>query len=106
MKKSRPAYKLCMICEEAKLSALLEIIFAETTTLGVRYHKIERNELERSFVTVNLPEGVIKVKCGVFNGKVVTIAPEYADCAEAAKNSGLSLKAIMNEAREAAEDCL
>jgi len=106
MKKSRPAYKLCLLCSASKLEELLEVVFEETSTLGVRYHKVERRELERSFITVNLPEGAIKVKCGSYKGRVVNMAPEYEDCVKAAIASGSSLAAIMNEAREAAEASL
>lgn len=106
MKKTRPAYKLCLLAYAEKLDELLEIVFEETTTLGVRYHKVCRQELERSFVTVKLPEGEIKVKCGSYKGRVVNLAPEYEDCARAAAASGSSLAAIMNEAREAAEASL
>ena len=106
MKKTRPAYKLCLLAYAEKLDELLEILFEETTTLGVRYHKVCRQELERSFVTVKLPEGEIKVKCGSYKGRVVNLAPEYEDCARAAAASGSSLAAIMNEAREAAEASL
>lgn len=106
MKKSRPAYKLCMLCNEDDIDKLLEVVFEETSTLGVRYHKVARQELERSFISVNLPEGIVKVKCGSYKGRIVNIAPEYEDCVKAAKASGNSLNAIMNEAREAAEASL
>lgn len=105
MKKSRPAYKLNFLCAEAKLAELLEIVFTETTSLGVRYHKVDRCKLERSFIAVDLPEGKVNVKCGSYNGRIVTMAPEYADCVKIAEAAGVSLAAVMNEAREAAEAC-
>lgn len=103
MKKSRPAYKLSFICEEAKLQEILAIVFAETTTLGVRYHKVDRCKLDRSFIAINLPEGQVNVKCGSLNGRIVTMAPEYADCVKIAEASGQPLADIMHKARQAAE---
>ncbi len=103
MKKSRPAFKLVFLCDKNRLDELMGLVFRETTTLGVRYHSLQRQTLERSFVVVNLPEGEIRVKCANYKGKLVNLAPEYEDCVRAAAASGISLKSIMNEAREAAE---
>lgn len=103
MKKSRPAYKLSFICEEAKLQDILAVVFAETTTLGVRYHKVDRCKLDRSFIAVNLPEGQINVKCGSINGHIVTMAPEYADCVKIAEATGQPLADVMQKARQVAE---
>ena len=98
MKKGRPAYKLVFLAEQEKLDDLLQIVFAETTTLGVRCHKVSRSVLERRFIEVELPQGDVNVKYAVLNNEIINIAPEYESCRELAEASGRALKDIMTEA--------
>ena len=99
MKKGRPAYKLVFLAEQDKLDDLLQIVFAETTTLGVRCHKVSRSVLERRFIEVELPQGDVNVKYAVLNNEIINIAPEYNSCRELAESSGRALKDIMTEAK-------
>ena len=106
MKKGRPAYKLVFLVSEAKLVSLLDVVFEETTTLGVRYHKVERSTLERKSMVVATPFGSVAVKYGFCNGAIVNIAPEFDSCKEIAANAKISLKKAMQYAQIAAEDLL
>lgn len=106
MKKGRPAYKLVFLVSEAKLVNLLDVVFEETTTLGVRYHKVERSTLERKSTVVATPYGSVAVKYGFCNGAIVNIAPEFESCKEIATNAKISLKKAMQYAQIAAEDLL
>lgn len=106
MKKGRPAVKLVFLAEVHDLPALEQIVFAETTTLGIRYHVVERSVLERKFITVATAYGIVKVKCGFYQGKAVSIAPEYADCQAAAQKTQMPLKCVMEAAKKIAEDIL
>jgi uncharacterized protein (DUF111 family) len=106
MKKGRPAYKLVFLVSEAKLVSLLDVVFEETTTLGVRYHKVERSTLERKSTVVATPYGSVAVKYGFCNGAIVNIAPEFESCKEIATNAKISLKKAMQYAQIAAEDLL
>lgn len=106
MKKGRPAYKLVFLVSEAKLVNLLDVVFEETTTLGVRYHKVERSTLERKSMVVATPFGSVAVKYGFCNGAIVNIAPEFDSCKEIAANAKISLKKAMQYAQIAAEDLL
>lgn len=106
MKKGRPAYKLVFLVCEDKLDELLRIVFRETTTLGVRYHKVERTVLERRSVTVATSFGAVEVKCGLQDGVVVNVAPEYESCKKLAVEAGVSLKTIMQQAQATAEELL
>ena len=106
MKKGRPAYKLVFLVSEEKLVSLLDVVFEETTTLGVRYHKVERSTLERKSTVVATPYGSVAVKYGFCNGAIVNIAPEFESCKEIATNAKISLKKAMQYAQIAAEDLL
>ena len=106
MKKGRPAYKLVFLVSEDKLVSLLDVVFEETTTLGVRYHKVERSTLERRSTVVATPFGSVAVKYGFCNGAIVNIAPEFESCKEIAANAKISLKKAMQYAQIAAEDLL
>ena len=106
MKKGRPAYKLVFLVSEEKLVSLLDVVFEETTTLGVRYHKVERSTLERKSTVVATPYGSVAVKYGFCNGAIINIAPEFESCKEIATNAKISLKKAMQYAQIAAEDLL
>ena len=106
MKKGRPAYKLVFLVVESKLTELLDVVFEETTTLGVRYHEVERTVLERRSAVVATPYGSVAVKYGLCNGAVVNIAPEFESCKEIAASAKVSLKKAMQYAQIAAEELL
>ena len=106
MKKGRPAYKLVFLVAENMLVKLLDLVFEETTTLGVRYHKVERSTLERKSAVVTTPYGSVAVKYGFCNGAIINIAPEFESCKEIATNAKISLKKAMQYAQTAAEDLL
>ncbi|MBQ7883238.1 MAG: nickel pincer cofactor biosynthesis protein LarC [Phascolarctobacterium sp.] len=106
MKKGRPAYKLCFLSEEEKLDELLEIVFAEATTLGVRYHRVERRVLERKSAVVATAYGSVTVKYGLCNGRAMNIAPEYESCKQVAMEAGVPLKKVMQCAQASAEELL
>ena len=106
MKKGRPACKLMFLCETSKLNALLAIVFAETGTLGVRYHEVQRSVLERGFMQVDTDYGTVRVKYGKNNDAISSLAPEYEDCKQAAAEQQVPLKAVYESARKAAEEKL
>lgn len=102
MKKNRPAHLLTVICREEYLESLLEQIFKETTTFGVRIREEKRRTLDRSFTSVTTRWGEIRIKLG-FSGdnrtKPLQVAPEYEDCRKAAAEHGIPLKEVYTEAR-------
>lgn len=105
MKKGRPAYLLGVLTEESKLEVISSIIFAETSTLGVRINKVDRYKLPRSFKQVTTPYGQISVKLShnPQTGKCLNIAPEYSDCRQAAEIHGVPLKIVYQAALLAVE---
>ena len=100
MKKHRPAYELVVICDGQKMKELEQIIFRETTTIGIRRVKMDRTTLPREAAVVALQEGEIIVKkCFLPSGRV-RYYPEYASVVKLAQESGASFQEIMDEFKE------
>ncbi len=95
MKKGRPGQRLTVVCRAGDRKPLTELIFRESTTLGVRAYPVERDELERRHIEVETPYGRIRIKLGLLRGEVVNAAPEYDDCLAAAEQHGVPLKEVM-----------
>ncbi len=98
MKKGRIGTNLAVLVELDKVEKAMEVIFQETSTLGLRRSKVKRTCLEREICTVIVYGEKIRVKIGFYDGKVVQAAPEYEDCKLAAKKTGKPLKDIYDEA--------
>jgi hypothetical protein len=92
MKKGRPGITLSVIAETEKLRALSDILFTETTTIGLRSYEARRDTLRREVRTVETPYGPIRVKTAFRGEEVVNVSPEYEDLKEAAKKHGVSIK--------------
>jgi pyridinium-3,5-bisthiocarboxylic acid mononucleotide nickel chelatase len=101
MKKNRPGVLVSVLCRPAEREAMLELLFDETPTLGVRSHAVTRRALEREAVTVETEFGTIAVKVGRHKGRVVSATPEYEQCREAARRSGVPLRVVQDAARAA-----
>lgn len=95
MKKNRPAYRLTVVCKEPDIQKLQNIIFKETTTIGIRYRYEYRTELEREPITINTKYGTLQAKKVVNNGETY-IYPEYESVKELAKKNDIPLKEIYN----------
>jgi len=104
MKKGRPGVLLTVLTANEMKEALLEMIFAESTTIGVRETEVRRHCLGRKTVKVATPYGPVRVKLALKNGDVVNVQPEYEDCRAAALKKKAPLKAVIEAAREAAKD--
>ena len=102
MKKSRPAVTLGVIAEAASRDALAEIIFAETSTIGLRFHAVGRLKLHREIREVETRWGKVRVKISGNGGAPTTISPEYDDCLRIAAEHNVALRIVMEEARDAA----
>jgi uncharacterized protein (TIGR00299 family) protein len=101
MKKNRPGILLTAICPPAHRPELADIIFKETTTIGYRYYRAARDELERNLETVQTPLGAIRVKVARRGGVVMNAAPEYEDCRKAAEAGGRPFKEVRDMAMRA-----
>ena len=98
MKKSRPGLVLTVLARNQDVERLSKMIFAETTTLGMRIRQEQRLTLERQHVTVTTPWGEVRVKIGSLDGVVCNAAPEFEDCRRLAAGHNVPLKQVMQEA--------
>ena len=99
MKKNRPGVLLSILCREEQRATLSELLFAETTTLGIRAYEVERRALERRIVTVETQYGPIDVKVAQLNGHIVKEMPEYEQCRQAAREANVPLRIVEEAAR-------
>ncbi|MBI5874675.1 MAG: LarC family nickel insertion protein, partial [Deltaproteobacteria bacterium] len=99
MKKSRPAVLLKALCLKNKKDAIMDVIFEETTTIGIRTYEVDRCCLERSMKEVSTYYG--RVKISERDGKPINIRPEYEDCKKIAEKKTVPLKQVMDAALEA-----
>ena len=100
MKKNRPAYMLTVICDEAHIKKMEQIIFEETTTIGIRRMRMERTVLEREETVIALERGEVKAKkCTLPDGQV-RLYPEYESVAELARKNDVSFQQVMEEVWE------
>lgn len=98
MKKSRPGVVMSCMANEDRVDAVLEVLFQETTTLGVRFHEVRRRVLPRRFIAVKTRGGVVRMKVAEVGAGWEKAAPEYEDCKTIAKRTGRPLKTVMEEA--------
>jgi pyridinium-3,5-bisthiocarboxylic acid mononucleotide nickel chelatase len=98
MKKNRPGMLLTVLCQPEDASKLTELIFTETTTLGVRRRDERRQALTRKWITVATRWGDVRLKVAGLNGIVTNYAPEYEDCRRIAAEHHVPLKSVMQEA--------
>ena len=101
MKKSRPGTLLTVLCKPEDAAKLTQMLFTETTTLGVRRRDERRQILQRKWMTVATRWGDVRVKIASMNGTVTNYAPEYEDCRRIAAEHHVPLKGVMQEAMQA-----
>ncbi|MCY7345904.1 MAG: nickel pincer cofactor biosynthesis protein LarC [Pyrinomonadaceae bacterium] len=100
MKKNRPATMISILCKQDKKEILTELLYTETSTLGVRISEVERNCLPRETVKVETEFGAVDVKTAKFKGKIVNAKPEYEQIRQIALQSKKSLREIEREVLE------
>lgn len=101
MKKNRPGVLLSVLCEPDKKESLLNLLFTETTTLGVRSYEVTRRALRRSMLRVETQYGPIDVKVAHLNGRVVNEMPEFDQVRAAAMKANVPLKVVEDAVRAA-----
>jgi uncharacterized protein (TIGR00299 family) protein len=101
MKKSRPGTLLTVLCKPEDAGNLTQLIFIETTTLGVRQRDEVRQTLARRWENVRTQWGEVRIKIASMNGSVTNYAPEYEDCRRIAAEHHVPLKKVMQEAARA-----
>ncbi|MGH9354848.1 MAG: nickel pincer cofactor biosynthesis protein LarC [Terriglobia bacterium] len=101
MKKNRPGLELTVLCAPEHAERLAQVLFEQTTTLGLRIQEARRMILEREAVSVETPYGTIRMKVARLKGRVMNAAPEYEDCRRLAEAKSVPLKEVMLAAQVA-----
>ena len=94
MKKNRPGTLLSVVAPPEQRSRMTEVIFRETTTIGLRYYQVDRECLERQIVPVETPLGTVRFKIASRGGDVINAVPEFEDCATLAAAHNLPVKEV------------
>lgn len=101
MKKNRPGTLLTILARPEQREELSAIVFRETTTIGVRYHEVLRERLEREIVPVSTPLGTVRFKVARLGETVVNAAPEFEDCLRIASERTVPVKDVQAAANKA-----
>jgi uncharacterized protein (TIGR00299 family) protein len=103
MKKNRPATLLRVLCRPDNAKSMTDILFQETSTLGIREHAVDRHALPRTLHTVETLYGAVQVKVAELGDGTVKSAPEYADCRRLAEQHGVPIREIYLAAQQQAK---
>jgi len=95
MKKNRPGLEVSILCPPERSDALAQLLFDETTTIGLRIYEARRKVLDRELVTVETRYGAVRVKVARRDGRVLNVAPEYEDCQRLAAEKSVPLKEVI-----------
>jgi uncharacterized protein (TIGR00299 family) protein len=101
MKKNRPGTLVTVLAPPDRREALTSTVFRESTTIGVRYHEVRRERLDRELASVETPLGAVRVKVARRDGAVVNASPEFEDCARLARERGVAVKDVQAAAMHA-----
>jgi hypothetical protein len=101
MKKNRPGTLLTILAPPAARARLTELVFRETTTIGVRYCDMNRDSLDRETISVTTPLGRVRFKVARRNGQILNASPEFDDCVRLAAEQGKPVKEIQAVAAKA-----
>jgi hypothetical protein len=102
MKKGRPAVTISVLAEPSARERIAAVLFAETSTIGLRYHSVARLKLAREIEEVETRWGRVRVKVSRAGDDTVTFSPEYDDCKRLAREHHVALRLILEQAQAAA----
>jgi uncharacterized protein (DUF111 family) len=95
MKKNRPGTLLTVLCKPGDTNTLMNLIFAETTTFGIRTYRAQRRVLPREWVSVGTEYGEVRIKVSRVNGRILHVAPEFEDCKKLAAEKDVPLQRVI-----------
>jgi len=104
MKKGRPAHTLSVLVRPATRAVVEQVVFAETTTIGLRVQEVDKVALDRSELVVQVHGHPVRIKTATHEGQVVNVQPEYDDVLAVARETGLPAKTVLADAASAARD--
>jgi len=100
MKKSRPAVKLSVLCTTDAETRINEVLFRETSTIGVRKYQVDKTMLDRIIDTISTPLGDVRVKSAFYKGVCIKSKPEYDDCIKIAREKGIPVSRVYREVEQ------
>ena len=99
MKRGRPGVVVTALCEPTKVADLSTVLFQESTTIGVRWTEYRRTRLERECVTLQTAYGPVGFKLSWLGGRIVTVTPEFSEVSRIAREKGLPVREVLEQAR-------
>ncbi|SKC84182.1 nickel pincer cofactor biosynthesis protein LarC2 [Maledivibacter halophilus] len=105
MKKGRPAIKLSILTKVHNTSSIEEVVFKETTSIGIRKYKVNKTMLSRDFSKFRTKYGDVTVKTSYYGEKIIKSKPEYEDCKRIAKENNISINEVYNEINDKIRGC-
>ena len=102
MKKNRAGVLVTVLCPNEIVDAAIDILLSETTTNGIRLHRIERKKLPHESICVKTKYGDVNVKLSKHKGNATTVASEFKDCKRIADERNVLLKDVYDAARSSA----
>lgn len=103
MKKGRPGQVVCALLRPGDLDAVTSLFWSESTTLGLRWHQVERARLERRTGTVETPWGTVAIMVAINQDRFVRATPEFDSCRQAARQAHVAVQAVYRAALAACE---
>ncbi len=100
MKKSRPAVKLSVLCTTEDEPGINEVLFRETSTIGLRKYRVDKTMLDRVIETISTPLGDVRVKSAFYKGVCIKSKPEYDDCIKIAREKGIPVSKVYREVEQ------
>ena len=99
MKRSRPGAVLTALCSPERVGDLSRVLFEESTTIGVRWSERRRATLPRETIAVETRYGPVSFKVSRLEGRIVTVTPEFAEVVRIARERGLAVREVLDQAR-------
>ncbi len=99
MKRSRPGVVLTALCEPARVADLSRLLFEESSTIGVRWTAYQRDRLDREMVRLTTAYGPLSFKVSRLEGRIVTVTPEFEEVRRIAREKGLPVREVLDQAR-------
>lgn len=106
MKKGRSAINLNVLCNQKKSEEMIQIIFEETTTIGVRTYGVTKVMMDRKTITLQTPYGAVSFKSILRDGKEIKCKPEFEDCKKIAIDHNMPLTKVYDTVKEIYRDRL
>ena len=101
MKKNRPGTLMTIVCKPPDRNAMTEIVFRESTTIGIRHQELSRECLDREMITVATSLGPVRFKVARRDGRVLNAQPEFEDLAKLSAERGIPVKEVQALAQKA-----